>query len=134
MATLSKPVLKITVISGTSNAKVNVKGKLTLTAQEKSAIASGIVTPSLKIEIWGQDDNPDPDDKLFTLASAAPTDTLEFSYNTTISKAALNEDHSVFEGGPGDEIYAKAVFRFTSSIITPAPAISKTSDVISGKY
>lgn len=134
MPTLSKPVLTISVASNSSNAKVSIKGKLTLTAEDKAALATGLLKTELVAELWGQDDNPDPDNKLFIFAKVKPTDSLDYSFSQTISKSVLNEDHTVFEGGPGDEIYGKVSFRFTSDYLPTKPAISTKSNVVSGKY
>lgn len=134
MPILSKPVLSITVVSNSPNAKVSIKGKLTLTADDKAALATGLLKTELVAELWGQDDNPDPDNKLFTFAKIKPTDTLEYSFSQTISKSVLNEDHSVFEGGPGDEIYGRVAFRFTSDFLPTKPPVVTKSNVVSGRY
>lgn len=133
MPTIAKPVLKITVASGSSNATINLKGKLTLRDSEKAAIAAG-AEGRLILELWAKDDNPNPDDKLMVMKNVSVTDSVPINHTVTVSKSAINEDGSVFDGGPGDEIYAKVVFKVLPVFGSSWTTWYKNSDVIHGKY
>ncbi|MDA7417016.1 hypothetical protein PGB34_11620 [Xenophilus arseniciresistens] len=128
MPTLSNPNLRITLISGTSKAKVDATVRVNFDAFEEALIKQLGLKFRLGCRIWGEDSGlTGADDSLFSIASQTVTADGNFAFSRTVDRDSLDED---WVGN--DEIYA----RFSCQSTTPSfpLAASVRSAAVTGDF
>jgi len=136
MATLSRPTLKIDVLTGTPNHRVTATVNVQLTKEEDALINPGRgktgIPVNLKSNLWGDDGGLNgADDNLFLFPLQKITRSGTYTFTANVPRKVLNEDSSFWNND--DEIYSR--FSLVSgSNLFPITAIAINSPVIKGQF
>ena len=135
MATLSRPTLKIDVLTGERSHRVTATVNVQLTRAEEALINPGGGRPgipvNLKSNLWGDDGGlTGADDNLFLFPLQRITRSGTYTFTANVSRSVLNEDSGLFND---DEIYNRFSLVSGSSIF-PINAIAINSPTIKGQF
>ncbi|MDQ0586877.1 hypothetical protein [Variovorax paradoxus] len=129
MPSLSQPSLRVTLISGTSQAKVDATVRVNLDNFEENLVKNLGLKFKLGCRVWGEDSGFNgADDSLFSISSKTVTADGVYTFNRIVSRDSLDED---WVGN--DEVYA----RFSCQSTTPGFPLAASpvrSAAISGDF